>query len=230
MKHTLRTASVAAFAGTLLLFAGTFLHPTGADPSDTVAAFAEYANDPLWVFSHLLQLLGVALIVCVMISLTRLLANGTASGLAWVGAGGAIVGLGVAAATQAVDGIALKMMVDAWAASSEPDKAAIFHGAYAVRQIEVGLASIMSLLFGLTMCVYGLAVIADQRLPKWLGWLGVTAGIPTAIAGVVFAYTGFSALAMVISMPANLLLLIWIVALGSIFWRHASQQDSTGQS
>jgi len=227
MRYTLRGASVAAIGGALLLFGGTILHPSGANPNDAVAAFSEYADDQLWITSHLTQLLGVVLIVCALIQLSRLLASGSARGLAWIGAAGSIASLAVAAALQAVDGIALKMMVDAWAAAAEPDKATLFYAAYGVRQIEVGLASIMSLLFGLTMCVYGVAVISDHSFAKWLGWLAIIGGIPTAIAGVVIAYTGFSGLAMSINMPSNSLLLIWMIALGVLFWRYEAEESAT---
>ena len=168
--------------------------------------------------------------MCALIQLSRLLASGPASGLAWTGAAGAIASLAAAAATQAVDGIALKMMVDAWAAAAEPDKTVLFYATYGVRQIEVGLASITSLLFGLTMCVYGVAVISDHSFAKWLGWLPIIGGIPTAIAGVVIAYAGFSGLAMSINMPANLLLLVWVIALGILFWRRDTRESATGSS
>ncbi|MCZ6869952.1 MAG: DUF4386 family protein, partial [Gammaproteobacteria bacterium] len=195
-----------------------------------VAAFIEYADDQLWIASHLTQLLGVALIVCALIQLSRLLASGSARGLAWIGAAGAIASLAVAATLQAVDGIALKMMVDAWAAAAEPDKTILFYVTYGVRQVEVGLASIMSLLFGLTMCVYGVAVISDHSFAKWLGWIAIIGGIPTAIAGVVIAYTGFSGLAMSINVPSNSLLLIWMIALGVLFLRRDTEESATGSS
>ncbi len=230
MRYTLRGASVAAIGGALLLFGGTILHPSGADPNDAVAAFSEYADDQWWIASHLTQLLGVALIVCALIQLSRLLASGSARGLAWIGAAGSIDSLAIAAALQAVDGIALKMMVDAWAAAAEPDKTTLFYAAYGVRHIEVGLASVMSLLFGLTMCVYGVALISDHRFAKWLGWLPIIGGIPTAIGGVVIAYTGFSGLAMSINMPSSSLLLIWMIALGILFWRRDTEEFATGSS
>jgi hypothetical protein len=88
-----------------------------------------------------------------------------------------------------------------------------------VRQIEVGLASISSLLFGLTVLVYGIALLIDHRFPRWIGALAVASGVPTAIAGIVMAYTGFSDLAMLINMPASLLLVLWVVALGIDGWK-----------
>jgi len=80
----------------------------------------------------------------------------TARGKAWayITAGSAVAGLAVAAALQAVDGIALKAMVNAWAAAPLAQKEVAFHAALAVRQIEVGLASMLCLLFGLTACLY----------------------------------------------------------------------------
>ena len=230
MRYPVRGASVAAFGGALLLFGGTILHPSGANPNDAVAAFSEYADDQWWIASHLTQLLGIALIVCALIHLSRLLASGSARGLAWIGAAGSVASLAVAAALQAVDGIALKMMVDAWAAAAEPDKTTLFYAAYGVRQIEVGLASIMSLLFGLTVCVYGVAIISDRSFVTWTGWLAIIGGVPTAIGGVVIAYTGFSELTMAINMPSSSLILIWMIALGVLFWSRDKEESASGFS
>jgi hypothetical protein len=45
-----------AIAGAMLLFAGTWLHPMPADPNKAVQAFAAYADDRLWVASHLVDI------------------------------------------------------------------------------------------------------------------------------------------------------------------------------
>jgi hypothetical protein len=49
--------------------------------------------------------------------------------------------------------------------------------------------------------------------------MAIAGGTPTAIAGIVIAYTGFSGLAMAINMPAGSLLLCWMVALGIYVWK-----------
>jgi Domain of unknown function (DUF4386) len=90
----------------------------------------------------------------------------------------------------------------------------LFYAAFAVRQIEIGLASIMSLFLGLTVAIYGTALLIDRSFPKWLGYLAIVGGIPTAIAGLIMAYTGFSELAMAINMPSSFLLLVWMIVLG----------------
>ena len=202
-----------------MLCIGTFLHPMGADPNDPVAAFAEYAADRLWVTSHLVQLVGVAAMVAALLFLTvQLEANGP-SGVLWIATAGAVVSLALAAALQAVDGIALKSMVDAWAAAPESEKQGLFQAAFAVRQIEIGLASMLSLSLGLTMTLYGIALLGDETYPKWFAGVAIAGGVPTMVAGIVMAYTGFSGLAMAINMPANLLLLLWMLALAGFMWR-----------
>ncbi len=214
-----RIAASCAIAGSVLLVGGTYLHPLNADPNDTVAAFTEYAADERWVASHLMQLAGVALMMAALLFLARQLES--ASGPAWsrIAGGGAIASLAVATALQAVDGIALKGLVDAWAVAPVSQKTVAFHAAFAVRQVEIGLASVLSLLFGLTMSVYGVALLVDHTYPKWMGGLAIVGGVPTTVAGVVMAYTGFSGWAMAISMPASSIGLIWMLILGVLMWR-----------
>ncbi len=218
-------AAIAALAGSVLLFVGTYLHPTQADPSDAPAAFAEYAADRVWVASHLTQLAGVVLMVSALVLVSWMMRRGPAAGWALLGAIGAVGSLAVTAALQAVDGVALKVMVDTWAAAAEANKAAVFQAAFAVRQIEVGLAAIASLLFGATVTLYGIAFVVDRSLPRWLGWLAIVGGVPTAVAGVVIAHTGFSGLALAISMPASSLILLWMTALGVVLWRHTGARS-----
>ena len=221
MVSATRIGATCAIVGSVLLFVGTYLHPMGADPNDAVAAFTEYAADRLWVASHLTQLAGVALMTAALLLLTQQLAAGRGAPWARIAAGGAIASLAVAAALQAVDGVALKVMVNAWAAAPAEHKEAAFHAAFAVRQIETGLASMLSLMLGLTATLSGVALLADRTYPTALAAFAILGGVPTTVAGVVIAYTGFSNLAMAINMPANSVLLVWMVVLGAYMWRRA---------
>lgn len=218
-RTTNQVGAVGAIVGAVLLLAGTFLHPFEADPNDPLAAFTEYAADRLWVASHLTQLIGVLLMVFAFVLLKRMMASGRGASWAQLGVVGATASLSAAAALQAVDGIALKKMVDAWAAASTTDKGVLFQAAFGVRQVEVGLAAIVSLLFGITVTIYGVAIVSDHNFPRWLGWLAFAGGVPTAGAGIAIAYTGFSGVAMTASMSASVLVLIWIVLVGIWMWR-----------
>jgi hypothetical protein len=217
-----RIGAACAIAGSVLLCIGTFLHPMEADANDARAAFTEYAADHLWVTSHLMQLLGVALMVAALLLLAQQLES--AQGRSWsrLAAGGATANLAITMALQAVDGIALKRMVDAWTTAPVSQKAAIFQAAFAVRQVEIGLASMLSLVFGATILLYGVALLLDRTYPKWVGGVALVGGVPVTTSGAVMAYTGFSGLAMAINMPATFLLLLWMLALGVLMWRRGA--------
>jgi hypothetical protein len=88
-----------------------------------------------------------------------------------------------------------------------------------VRQVEIGLASMVSLLLGATAALCGVALRADRSYPAWLGAIAVLGGVPTMVAGIAMAYTGFSELEMTINMPANSILLVWMLILGGFMWR-----------
>jgi hypothetical protein len=215
-----RAAGVCAIAGSAALFVGTALHPMGADPNQVAAAFAEYAADPLWVASHLTQLAGFALMVSALVVLAHQLLSGPAAAWSGIAATASAVSLAIAAMLQAVDGIALKNMVDAWAAAPAEQKDGLFQAAFAVRQIEIGLASMLGLSMGLTATLFGLAILFDRTYPRWVGGIAIFGCIPTMVGGLLVAYTGFSAAAMATNLSANALLLVWMIALGSCMWRH----------
>lgn len=182
-----RIGATCAALGSLLLLLGTFLHPMDADPHDSIAAFTEYAANRIWIASHLTQLAGIALMVGALLILARRLEAAGSGAWARLGAGGAVASLAVAAALQAVDGVALKVMVDAWANAAGDQKAMAFQGAFAVRQIEVGLASMLGLLLGVTVTVFGVALLCGRSFPRWMGVVAVVGGVPTAAGGLAIA-------------------------------------------
>jgi len=219
IRNESRVGAGCAIGGVTLLIIGTYLHPMGADPNDAVVAFTEYSQDRLWIASHLLQLAGVAAMMAALLFLAEQLEMRRRSSVTRIAAAGAVASLTLAAALQAVDGIALKSMVDAWTAAPESEKEAVFHATFAVRQIEIGLASLLSLSLGLTMTLYGVALLGDKTYPKWFAGLAIAVSVPIVVGGVVMAYTGFSGLAMAINMPANLVLLLWMLTLARLMWR-----------
>lgn len=222
-SHLARLGSVAAIGGALLLMITTYLHPVGDDPNDADAAFAEYAADSLWVASHLGQFVAMAMLSVALVALATAIRGGRAEAWARIGLLGVSASLAAAAALQAVDGVALKVVVDRWAHASGELRALAFEAAFAVRQVEIGFASLLSLIFGLTVSVFGIALLLSPRFASWSGWLGLVSGGGTAAAGIAQAYTGFSSLAMSMGMPASLLLLIWAVAIGIRLWHLAPE-------
>ncbi len=218
-QHLARIGATAAMSGAVTLFVATLLHPMSADPNDPSAAFAEYAADSLWVASHLGQFLGFAMLGVALAVLATTTEAGSPSAWARIGAVGTAASVAMAAALQAVDGVALRVMVDRWMQASGEARARAFEGAFAVRHVEIGMASLLGVLFGLTVSVFGISMLLGRRFPTWLGALGLVGGLGTLAAGVAVAYTGFSPLAMMLSMPASSVLFIWAIALGVFLWR-----------
>jgi len=89
-----------------------------------------------------------------------------------------------------------------------------------VRQIEIGLAALLSVTTGLTLIAFSFAMLVSMRYPHWVGVIGLLDGLGMVAAGAAQA-TGFSALAMTISMPASSVLLRWIILAGILMWRLA---------
>ena len=218
-----RLGAVAALVGAVLLFVSTLLHPHTSDPNDPPAAFAEYATDSRWIWSHLGQFVGFAVLGMALVALAATLEPGRAAAWARIGLAGTAASIAVAAALQAVDGVALKVMVDRWAAATGDARGLAYEAAFAVRQIEIGLATLLSLLFGFTLTVFALAFLRSTRYPTWLGGIGLLGGLGTVAAGAAQASTGFSALAMTLSMLTSSVLLIWTILAGILMWRLAPQ-------
>jgi hypothetical protein len=67
--------------------------------------------------------------------------------------------------------------------------------------------------------LFGSAVALSETYPNWLGWFGLIGGIGTIAGGLTTAAAGFSNTAMIIAMPFNVILVIWMAVLGLLMWR-----------
>ena len=170
MERTERSvAAMCAIAGSLLLLTGTYLHPVPADPNDAVQALAAYARDRFWVPSDLMQLVGAILALASLLIVARQLQRRTATVWSHLASAGAIASIALTAALQAVDGIALRVMVQNWATAAITQKPIAFQSAFAVRQLEIGLASVLSILLGATATLYGVALARQSHVSPVVG-------------------------------------------------------------
>src|SRR5215212_2040290 len=83
-RALLRIGAVTAVLGIVLEVVMDQLHPSGADPNDSAAAFAEHARSGDWAYVHIGQFLGTLCIVLTLVALGRPLARqaGVAGALA----------------------------------------------------------------------------------------------------------------------------------------------------
>jgi hypothetical protein len=224
----LRLGAVAAVLGVLLEIAMNFLHPSGADPNDSAAAFAEYARSGNWQYVHIGQFLGALLIVLALVALSRPLSRqpGLAGALATVGAVTAVLVAAVFAVQMAVDGVALKGAIDTWSrAASAADRATAFQVADGIRWVEKSLSSFFHLVNGLTLLTLGLSVALGRGRRRWLGWIGAVSGVAFLVGAATVARTGFSAEADRVLLPGLLLSAVFLLGSAVSMWRAPDGQD-----
>ena len=146
------------------------------------------------------------------------------------GAGLAPFGLAAAVTTaasytvlQAVDGITLKRAVDAWAGAPAGQEAAAFAAAEAVRWTEIGMNSLSNFLTGLTLLLYGSAIVLGGPYPRWAGWIAAVSGGAFVYNGVVeVAYEGFGP--SIVKPVGILLLAVWAFVMAVLMLRNAGRR------
>jgi hypothetical protein len=220
-----RFVAVLTLLGAALLTAGTGLHPAHADPGSPTAAFAEYAgvSRGLWVAAHLLQLSGVAGIVLVVVVLARAVDGTRGSAWARMTTVFGTAGLATAAVLQAVDGIALKAVVDLWSGAGE-DRPALFAAALAVRQVEIGLDALFALLLAAAFLAFGIGLVTAPAGNRGMSALAVVAAGAAAVNGLALALSGFSAATMLATTVTGALTLGWTLLAAVWSWRRAAIQ------
>jgi hypothetical protein len=235
-RSMLRMGSIAFFVGIVIFMVSTVLHPSREDPTNHPLVFAEYAEDDLWVASHIGQFVGGMFIFAGgFVALFRLLSrseSGTtvASALAWLGLGVTIATASALTILQAVDGITLKIAVDTWyaipssvsptaAGSEEGQKAIAFRVAEGIRWTEIGVNSYFRILQGAVGVIFGVAIAASAVLSRWIGAVGIFAGIATIVLGVNVAYVGFGTVGSIEDTVSTWTYIAWLVILGIFMWR-----------
>src|ERR687890_831908 len=228
-RPMLRMGSVSFLAGLVIALVSTLVfHPTGTGEElmNNPFIFAVYAEDPLWIASHIGQFAGILLIFAGgFVVLHRLLVkseSGTASALSWLGLVTAVITASTFTILQAVDGIALKIAADTWYAipPGEEERKAIYLGvAEGIRWTEWGLQSYYRMLWGAASLIFGIAIIKSVILSRWIGAVGIAAGVVTIASGVVMAYVGFSSARDFVADLSTFIFYPWLVILGIFMWR-----------
>jgi hypothetical protein len=218
-----RLAAVLAVLSAALLAVGTVLHPAHADPGSPAAAFAEYAgvSRGAWVAAHLLQLGGVAGLVLMAVLLARAVDGTRGSVWARVTTVLGTAGLAAAAVLQAVDGVALKAVVDLWSGAGE-DRPQLFAAALAVRQVEIGLDSVFALLLAAAFLTLGLGLLTTPGANRGLGVLAVIAAGAGAVDAGTLALSGFSAASMLAAEVVAVAVLGWLLLAAGWSWHRTA--------
>jgi len=212
-RKTLRLSAALLVVGFVLSLVAGFFHPSRENPNNHSAVFAEYANSGGWTAIHLGQFAGMLLLIAGLLALYFALDvhAGTAAWLGRFAAVSAGVTLALYGVLQAVDGVALKQAVDAWASAPEAEKPARFAAAEAIRWLEWGTRSYQSFMFGLTLVLFGSVVVWTARTSRPIGYLMGLSGLAYVVQGWVLGSAGFSATNAIPQLAGYLLILAWTI-------------------
>ncbi len=220
-RRLFRLSATLLFVGELLSILAGIFHPGHENPNDHVAVFAEYAHSTEWTLIHLGQFAGMAVIIAGLVTL--FFAFNVRSGLAgWAGRLGtaaAAISLALYGLLQAVDGVALKQAVDAWASAPDAEKAARFASAEVIRWLEWGSRSYQSFMLGLTFVLIAVMMVAAGRTPRLIGYLMGLSGLAYIAQGFILGSDGFSGANTIPQLSAYAFVIVWSIWLLILAWR-----------
>src|SRR5262249_38218777 len=152
---------------------------------DHPAVFAEYAGSGTWTAVHVGQFVSMAILLAGLFAF-GFVVDVQAEVAKWASRFAAaltIAALALYGAVLAVDGVALKQAVSAWASAAEPEKGARFASAEAVRWLEWGMRSYENFVLGLAFLLLAVAVQRTAWLPRPIAYLMGLAGITYLLQG-----------------------------------------------
>ena len=222
----LRLSATLLFVGELIFLLAGFFHQMDEGKAPVNAnnhsvAFAAYAASGNWIAVHLGLFVGTAALLAGLLVLFFAL-NVSEGTPRWVGFFGAIsagVALALYGVASAVDGVALKHAVDAWASAPAAEQAARFASAEVIRWLEWGTKSYWSFMFGLSLVLFAIVIVWTARVPRLIGYLMGLSGLAYLVQGWVLGAEGFSATNSVAQLLGYVLVFAWITWLLIVAWR-----------
>lgn len=219
----IRYGSLIAIAGSVIFMIANVLHPRSPDIESTPAQIETVAQSALWLSDHLALLLGGIMLLAGFIALKHLISSGTGSVWAKLGYPMAVVSTAVWTVLMAVDGIASKVVHDAWLVAPIAEKAMALRAAEIMEEIDISIFSAyIVVFFGVTFFLYACAVATSGVFPKWLGWIGALLAAAGFTVGMAQAYYGLSVLITnTLFASISSFLIIWFIAVCAISIRKA---------
>jgi hypothetical protein len=224
-RTPLRLSATLLLAGQVLYIVVSQFHADREAANDHPAVFAEYAASGIWTAVHLGQFVAMAILLAGLLALFFALdvQAGAARWAGRFGAASAVATLALYGVLQAVDGVALKQAVNAWANAPDPEKAARFASAEAIRWVEWGVRSYQDFALGLALLLFAAAVVRAARVPQPIAYLMGLSGLAYLVQGWVVGSEGFSRTETIPIVLAFVLDLAWMIWLVVVAWR---MQDS----
>ena len=205
------------FFGVVISVVAGLFHPDRAPGNDHPAVFADYAASTIWTTVHLVQFIGMAVIIAGLLVLDAALDQRPWTSR--LGALFALVALALYGVLQAVDGVALKQAVDAWVAAPEAEKAARFASAETVRWLEWGARSYQSFVLGTSLFLFAMAILRTGFVSRPIGYLMGLSGVAHVVQGWIVGLMGFGPIFKVPTVAGIFLNLVWSIWFLVFAWR-----------
>ena len=212
--------------GAILAVIMLILHPRVAeldygDFGYSEAFLQNIADSPEWVGVHIGILLTALLLTGALLGLSRSITQEPGTSWAQLGYLSALLGTGIIVANMAVDGLALKVVADAWEVAPPEERITFFRIGNSMVEIALALFSIWIIVFwGVTFILYGIAISLSNAYPKWLGWIALAAGIGGLVVGLIQSLNGPTALVSnVLFGTVSVVLTLWLFVMGALMWR-----------
>ena len=218
-RASLRLSATLMLVGQLLYVVVTLFH-TGGPANNHPAVFAGYAGSGSWMAVHVAQFACMAIFLAGLFVLPFALDApfGMAGWAARFGAASTVVTFALSGVVQAVDGVALKQAVDAWASAPDAEKAARLATAEAIRWLEWGMRSYENFALGLAVLLSATAVVRTAWVPRPIGYLMGLSGLTYLAQGWLAGSEGFSnphTVAIVLAEVLNVTWMIWLAVVAS---------------
>lgn len=219
-RPSLRLPATLLFVGQLLYIVMTLFH-AGGEANNHPTVFAGYAASGIWTAVHVGQF------ACMVVLLTGLFAlyfaldiqAETAKWASRFGAALAVAALALYGGVLAVDGVALKQAVNAWASAPAVEKAARFATAEAIRWLEWGMRSYQNFALGLALLLFAAAVLRTAWVPRPIALLMGLSGLTYLVQGWVDGSEGFTQAVTIAIVLAEVLNVVWMSWLVVVAWR-----------
>ena len=219
--HELRLSARLLFVGTVLSLVVGLFHADHAPANSHVAVFTDYAESGNWIAVHLGQFVGIAIFLAGLLVLSSALniTSGTLGQLCRFATISAVVTLALYGVLQAVDGVALKHAVDAWANAPEAEKTVRFTNAETIRWLEWAVRSYYSFMQGVGLVLFAAVIVATGRIARPIGYLMAVSGLAYFAQGWVIGAEGFSANNTLPTLAGIVSVVLWTAWLLIVTWR-----------
>ncbi|WP_037400674.1 hypothetical protein [Sinorhizobium fredii] len=218
-SRSLRMSAGLMLVGQLLYIAVTQLH-AGGDANDHSSIFAAYASNGIWTAVHLSQFASMVILLGGLLSLFYALDVQTESAR-WAGrfgAASAVAALALYGVLQAIDGVALKQAVDAWASAPDTEKTVRWPSAEAIRWLEWGMRSYHDFALGVALLLFAAGAAGAARIPRPIAYLMALSGLTYLVQGWVAGSEGFSPAQSAAIVMGWVLSLVWMIWLILVAW------------